>query len=67
MDEDIAKEDEWRWAVAQTFFDHRSLVSDHINSYNNFVEKGIHEMFREAEPFEVELPAEVSFAVRQLF
>ncbi|CAM6105763.1 unnamed protein product [Calypogeia fissa] len=60
LDEDIAKEDEWRWAVAQAFFDHRGLVADHIDSYNRFVEKGIHEMFREAEPFEVEPDGEAS-------
>jgi hypothetical protein len=62
VDEYIAKEEENQWAVAQTFFDHRSLVTDHITSYNNFVKEGIHELFREAEPFEVQPPDEVRFA-----
>ncbi|CAM6108485.1 unnamed protein product [Calypogeia fissa] len=51
-DEEIAKEDERRWAVVKPFFDARGVENDHLNSYNNFV-KDIHEMF-EVEPFEVE-------------
>ncbi|KAG6555414.1 hypothetical protein Mapa_002641 [Marchantia paleacea] len=47
-------EDERRWYVAKSFFDARSLVADHITSYNNFVGKGIQKMFDESEPFEVQ-------------
>lgn len=49
----IQEEDEARWAVASTFFEHRSLVENQLQSFNDFLEDGIHEMFRQVAPIEI--------------
>jgi hypothetical protein len=49
----VKEEEEARWAVAKSFFDHRSLVEHQLHSFNEFLEKGIQKMFRESIPFEV--------------
>lgn len=49
----VMEEDEARWAVAKVFFEHRSLVENQLHSFNEFLETGIHKMFKESTPTEV--------------
>lgn len=49
----IQEEDEARGAVASTFFEHLSLVENQLQSFNEFLEDGIHEMFRQVSPIEI--------------
>lgn len=49
----VKEEDEIRWSVAKMFFEHRSLVENQLHSFNEFLETGIHKMFKESTPIEV--------------
>lgn len=49
----VKEEDEARWAVAKMFFEHRSLVENQLHSFNEFLDTGIHQMFKESTPIEV--------------
>ncbi|KAG0563721.1 hypothetical protein KC19_8G054200 [Ceratodon purpureus] len=43
------EEGEARWAVAKMFFEHRSLVENQLQSYNEFLETGMQRMFKEGD------------------
>ena len=52
----LKEEEDARWAVAKLFFDHRSLVENQLNSFNEFVEKKMQEMFTESIFFPIDVP-----------
>lgn len=47
------EEDEARWTVAKVYFKDRSLVQHQLRTFNEFLETGLPNMFREAAPIEV--------------